>query len=362
MRYNIFKYSCLAIVFAFVSCKKDPDSLPDSGYSVPTQYTFNNVNYSGQTYRLAMADELVTYMKSSANAGTVVDAQVMKNMFSNTASPFSDTVLNNCGKQLKDKFFLPDQPLVESYMDSMAIASQSSVSGSNGVAGIVTSNVNPLKKYCLAANGYDYAEMVEKSLMGAVFYYQAINTYLDNISSDDNSTVTPGQGTAMEHHFDEAFGYFGVPVDFPTNTTDVLFWGEYCNDLDAVLNSNTTIMNLFLHARAAISNQDYSTRGQKISSIIYWWEKIIAAAAIHEINEAMTYFADDALRNHTLSEFVGFVNATKYSAHATMTSQQRSSILGYIGGNLYAVTMNNLLSARDEISTIYQLDDIKTIL
>ncbi len=340
----------------FQSCKPGDD---EPQYEVPTTYNFTNVNYSGQTYRLMMLEEMIDYMKTARVSGTVLSSTELKNMFSNTGSPFSDASLNSSGKQLKNKCYDLDQTLIESYMDSIASASQSSTVGSNGIAGIVISSSDATKKYVLGSNGFDYTEMIEKGIMGGVFYYQAINTYLENISVDDNNTVTAGEGTAMEHHFDEAFGYFGVPTDFPTNNTDVLFWGEYCNDLDGVLGSNAKLMNAFLAGRAAISNKDYTTRDEKIIVIRENWDALIAAAAIHEINESIEYFSDDAVRNHTLSEFLGFVYSLKYNIHAKITSAQITEVTSHIGSNLYNVSVNDLNAAKNALSTIYGLDSIK---
>ena len=354
-------YITITILSLFMAaCNKENTGSGSS--SVPSTYSFANVNYSGQTFRISMLEEMLDYAITGRTIGTTVDASVLKNMFSNTGSPFTDTILNTCGKQLKNKCFVIDQPLYESYMDSLALASLNPGAGSNGIAGVVTSTIDPLKKYLLSANGWDYTELIEKGLMGGVFYYQAINSYLENLAFDDNLTLVPGEGTAMEHHFDEAFGYFGVPVNFPTNTTDVVFWGEYCNDLDAVLNTNHNMMKSFVRARYAISKKDYSMRDAEVNSIRENWDELVAAAAIHEINESLAYFSDDALRNHTLSEFVGFVSCLKYSLYAKATTAEINTIIGYIGIDLYNVTVMNLNAAKNALSSIYGLDSVKDIL
>lgn len=354
-------YISVSILTLFTAaCNKENAG---SGFSsAPSVYSFANVNYSGQTYRISMLEEMLDYAVTGRTIGTSVDATILKNMFSNTGSPFLDTTLNTSGKQLKNKCFVLDQPLYESYMDSLALASLNPGPGSNGIAGVVTSTTDPLKKYLLSANGWDYTELIEKGLMGGVFYYQAINSYLENLAVDDNLTVVPGEGTAMEHHFDEAFGYFGVPFNFPANSTDVFFWGEYCNDLDAVMNTNHTMMRSFVRARYAISTKDYTLRNTEVSSIRENWDELIAAAAIHEINESLAYFSDDALRNHTLSEFVGFVSCLKYSLYAKATTAEINTILGYIGSDLYNVTVMNLNAAKNALSSIYGLDAVKDIL
>ena len=355
---NTHFFSGLAIGALLISsCEKAGNT--GLNYSVPSTYNFQNVNYSGQTARLDMLDEMGAYMESARVAGTVLNAQTIKDMFSNANAPFADAALNTSGKQLKNKCFAPDVAMFEAYMDSIALASTASTPGGNGVAGIVTSTGNPSKKYVLSANGWDYTEMIKKGLMGGVFYYQAINTYLENLMLDDNTVVTPGEGTVMQHHFDEAFGYFGVPVDFPVNTVDARFWGKYCNTVDVVLNSNTDMMNSWISGRYFIGKNNYSLMGSAVAEIRTKWDVIIAASAIHEINGAIAGFSDDAVRNHLLSEFVAFVASLKYSPYAQITGSEISTILGFIGNDLYEVTLSDLNQAKDMLSTIYGLDSVK---
>lgn len=68
-----------------------------------------------------------------------------------------------------------------------------------------------------AVNGYDYAQLISKFTMGAVFYNQAVDNYLDEKLEADtkpnNKAYKDGKPyTGKEHVWDEAFGYFGVPA------------------------------------------------------------------------------------------------------------------------------------------------------
>lgn len=65
--------------------------------------------------------------------------------------------------------------------------------------------------------GYDYAQLISKFAMGAVFYNQAVDNYLDEgLSADrkpNNKAYKDGAAyTGKEHVWDEAFGYFGAPA------------------------------------------------------------------------------------------------------------------------------------------------------
>ena len=88
-----------------------------------------------------------------------------------------------------------------------------------------------VKTYAFDEFGFEPVQLVEKGIMGATFFYQAVSVYMseDKIGNAvDNSEVDPINGTTMEHHWDEAFGYFGVGVDVPTTIPND-FWGKYSN-------------------------------------------------------------------------------------------------------------------------------------
>lgn len=364
MKKNIL-FASLALI-AFTSCKKDtkiepiPEPTPvGPTYTVPTTYTFSTVNYSGQTTRLAMLDEMINYMKTGRVPNTVLSATTLKNMFSNTGSPFANAALNTSGKQLENKFFSLDVNVVKSYMDSIEAASTNSLN-------IVVSSTDPTRKYLLNANGFDYTEMIEKLTMGAVFYYQSMETYICSFgvgSSVDNTTIVTGEGTAMEHHWDEGFGYMGVPTDFPTNTAGIIFWGEYIDEVGGgVLGNKTTLMNAFIKGRAAITNKDYTTRDEQINIIQTEFERLVVACAIHELNEAKVNLADDAIRNHVLSEAKGFIMSLKYKTNKTITLTQIDNAINTLGTNHNAITLTAINQVIDDLANIYSMQSIKASL
>ncbi|KZM42948.1 hypothetical protein OA92_09105 [Marinomonas sp. SBI22] len=66
-------------------------------------------------------------------------------------------------------------------------------------------------------NGYDYTQLISKFTMGAVFYNQAVDGYLDeklnNSKKTNDKAYKEGAAySAKEHYWDEAFGYFGAPA------------------------------------------------------------------------------------------------------------------------------------------------------
>ncbi|PRY10950.1 uncharacterized protein DUF4856 [Pontibacter ummariensis] len=348
----------LAACVSFTSCSDDEDELPS--YNVPETYSFENVNYAGQTARMAMLTELDTYIKTGNN-GEILNAQKLKDMYANVNNPFSDESLNTSGKQLKNKTILTAQPVFEEYLEEVADASLlGTVPAVPGTPGVLTTADG--KSYLVDANGLEYAQVIQKGLMGAVFYNQAVEGYLSEEkigAAVDNITVTPGEGTKMEHHWDEAFGYFGAPKDFPTNVADAKYWANYSNKVDAVLGSNKVLMDAFLKGRAAISAKDMAGKDEAIATIRKEWERLVAAAAIHELNAAKNNLADQAKKSHYLSEAIGFVMGLQYKTDRKLSDAKFQEVMNAIGPNLYQTTADDINAAINILSTAYEMESIK---
>ena len=360
---NIAYLISISVALSFLACKPkkeiEPEPTPTGPtYTVPTTYNFSPMTYTGQTTRMAMLDEMVTYMKTARTPNTTISATTLKNMISNTSNPFINSALNTSGKQLENKFYSLDVNIVKSFMDSITAASTNSLN-------IITSTTDNTRKYLLNANGFDYTEMIEKLTMGAVLYYQAMETYICAAgvgSTVDNTTIVAGEGTLMEHHWDEGFGYLGVPQAFPTSTTGIIFWGEYLDEVGTTLGNKSTVMNAFLKGRAAITNKDYSTRDAQITIVAAEWEKLIAGSAIHELNQAKVYLADNAIRNHVLSEARGFIMCLKYKTNKLATQSQIDGWINTMGNSNNTITLSNINLVIDDIANVYGLQSIKAIL
>lgn len=338
---NMKKPNYLAIVLSLAvfigACKKDKNATPvNTNYTVPTTYNFTNVNYTNQQMLLAMADQIVaTINTANSTPNTPIDAQVLKDMFNNVNSRFNDSALNLNGSGLKLSAYCSAAAAADmmNYFDSVALFSQSSATASAGVAGVGASSTSPTKKYLLSSNGIFYSQVVKKTIMGGICAYEIANVYMvDSVSNSiDNNTVVAGQGTALEHHWDEAFGFFGVPIDFPTNTTGLKYFGSYSNQVDAGLHSNSTIMNAFLKGRAAISNKDLATKSAQATVLITTFDQLDAGAIVQEMKETDENIqAGDLVAAYgTLSESLGFVRNLKYNTSSTrmITDAQISQLL-----------------------------------
>jgi hypothetical protein len=359
------KILAITILLSLVlsSCKKDkkspePEPAPTgSTYAIPTTYSFSVMDYTTSVQRITMLTEILNYIKTAhtTTASPALSGTQLQNMYTNINSQFSDPNLNTSGIQLKNKtdntYYLQTD-LDAALLNAGTITTPTTAMGSNGVAGKVISGT---KAYIMDANGFEYKEIMEKGIMGGLFYYQAM-TIMKNISTYDNTTIVTGQGTAQEHAWDEAFGYFGIPVAFPTNTVGLKNWGSYCNSANSAIGSNTTIMNAFLKGRAAISNKDNASRDQARNVVVATWEKIGAARFITYVKSAKANITDDAVRNHNLSEAVGFIRGFKYNPSKTISDAQIDQLLAYIGANLYSVTGTNLDNAINLMASIFALD------
>jgi hypothetical protein len=362
---NLISSRLLFIItlFFFNSCEKDSTS---PTLNIPNTYNFENVNYTGQTQRLAMFSEMKNYMATSRTQGVALDVNRLKAMYSNdkTNAQFSGSYEDS--KQLRNKTFSNVQADFDALLEELAMTSQSTVEGANGKAGVMKTK-DGTKSYLIGDDGLDHAQLIEKGLMGACLYYQATSVYLGvDRMNVDNEIVEAGEGTKMQHHWDEAFGYFGVPKDFPTNKDGLFFWGSYANQRDAVLGSNQKLMDALLKGRTAIVANQLDKRDEAIKEAREQWELIAVGSALHYINDGLANFEDMALRSHSLSEGIGFIYVLQFNEGKKITNTQINELLVLVGGasgfatmNLYNADQTKLQLAKDKLADYYELTDRK---
>ena len=377
-------------ILLITSCSKDDDApTPTTStngggggnptYQIPSTYVFldgsnqSTVNFDGQKQRLEMLSEMVVYMKTGNTVGTTLSASQLKAMYANNAYTWADAPglgMTGSTKQLKDKTAAGDigiQAMFENYMDSIAVHSSLNFSNSTetyGQAGVWT---NGTKSYLMSGTGFEYGQLIEKGLMCAVFMNQMTVNYFGTLADDDNTIPLAGKTyTEMQHHWDEAFGYFTSEIDYPTNGTD-RFWGKYAQGSnETLLSTGTNIMNAFLKGRAAIDNNDYATRDAQITIIRDQIEKVCAGTAIHYLNEAKANITNPTIKNHVLSEAIAFIDGLRYGYNSingvSITSAEIDMALGHIGNDFNSVTITNLNLAIDLIASKTGLSDVKAAL
>ncbi len=346
------------------SCTYDDTTTPPPvTYTVPSTYTFtdasgnNTVSYSGQTARLDMLGEMTSYLKTANTSGgsNQLDGTILLSMYDNSYTGWTDQNLVGNGKQLKSKTALGDagvQSQFETWMTEAAAATPPTTPG----------------YYLQAATGQEWTQLIEKGLMSACFVSQMTGNYLAGIASDDNTTaVDPSNGkhyTEMEHHWDEAYGYFTSATDYPTSGTD-RFWGKYAfNTLESVIGSATTISTAFRTGRAAISAGVTDDALAQAAIIETAAQQMVAGMAIHYLNDTKEKVAAGESQNkvnHYLSEAWAFIYGLQFVNNSPMGTNDVTALLTQIDSDFvgFSNSVPSINAVIDQIAAAFNLTDVK---
>ncbi|MGZ5244898.1 MAG: DUF4856 domain-containing protein [Bacteroidia bacterium] len=365
---KLFVLGLLSTTVFFTSCKEnDPDDQPKPNTNIPTQYSYENVNYKGQTVRLLLLKDMLVKL-NEASTKQVTTAELL-DIYENTSARYADI---STGKKLSDKIASPAADAqLRTWFDSLAVKS-----GSN----------NP---YVLSS-GIHLKEVIEKQIMGSVIYYRAVNDYLLKIGTLDNNTVKAGEGTTMQHAWDEALGYFGAARDY-NNYTDaqIINPGEKDSDGNGTINPNSEknmffaqtaakrdvstaslsgtdktdftkiIFDAFLKGRYAIDNKDYAARDEAQQTILTNWEKVIAASVIHYVNDTRENIQnnDIAARNTHWSEIKSYFDIIPYNPSAKISTSNIEAVRNLLGNDVKDLTIEKLDQVENIIKTTYGFTD-----
>ena len=348
--------------------KTSNNDLCEYNYSVPETYVFsdmngnNTVSYSGQTARMDMLSEMVTYLKSangSNSSPATLDASTLIAMYDNSYTGWNNNSLVGNGKQLKSKTALNDagiQDMFEAWMNAAAAASPDQTGS-----------------YLQDSTGIEWTQMIEKGLMGACFASQMTSNYLAGIEADDNENPVDADAgkyyTQMEHHWDEAYGYFTDAPDYPTNGTN-RFWGKYANKsyLEDNLGSATDISTAFRTGRAAISSHNIPAALEQRDIIISEVKQMQAGMAIHYLNDVKSKVSsgtDQSAINHSMSEALAFIFGIQFiSETPDMSNAEVMSLVNQIEPGVADFSMNimSINSFIDQIATATGLESVKDLL
>ena len=180
----------------------------------------NSVSYGGQIARHVLHDSLKKLAgKGNGASNPELKAQMMA-YFKGSKSGHSILAPATKGS------FVIKQSKVESLSKGKNLSGKTfkgTISGMpNGMTGselleFWIDKASSAKNGVDTANGMHYPQLISKFIMGAVFYNQAVDNYLDEKLGADtkpnNKAYKKGAAyTGKEHSWDEAFGYFGVPA------------------------------------------------------------------------------------------------------------------------------------------------------
>ncbi|MBV7530877.1 DUF4856 domain-containing protein [Chitinophaga sp. sic0106] len=347
-----------AFILTVASCKKDDAPATPPVYTVPDTYNFENVEYAEATGSISMWAGFTSWLGKST--GRQLSADSANYLWNNTNSaftaetttnlPLATTAINALGFGLNSK--ATDAATFKQLADSMVKVSASfNATAAPGTAGKVGTR---LVNY----SGVEFNQLVAKGLMGAL-QIAKINALLDQSQKDDNNTVKAGTGTAMQHNWDLAFGYVGIPKDYDsaktyanTEANRPLAIGGYFRERGRVIQAGGTIFTAFRKGRAAINAKDYTGRDQAITTIKEMLEKTVAAAA-YAYATLPQGSSDLAVKFHAYSECYGFVLALKYRpATSKLTAANYQVLLDIMKTNFYDLSADATNAKLKQMQTI----------
>ncbi len=314
------------------------------------------------------------YATSSVSANTKINASKLSAMFSNTGSPFNDiststisvvgSALNSSGLKLKNVVASSQSTTqaetvrakFESLFSEIDVASNSVTNtASAGVAG-------KLGTYLVDAKGIETAQLIQKSLIGALQLDYIGNVLLKEGLNADNYTLVEGKNyTQLEQNWDMAYGLLTLNPIYLSGATNetrgtVEFGaGSYIWEYNKANYAN--VYPAFLKGRAAIVNNDQAELKKQAEFIRTEFEKAIANAALGYLDKWKTG-ATDAARAHAIGEGLGFIYslrfATIYGADATFSDNILNGLISSENGfwDLSAAKIN---TAADAIKAKFNL-------
>tara|TARA_Y100000816_G_scaffold75374_1_gene50998 strand:+ start:1006 stop:2244 length:1239 start_codon:yes stop_codon:yes gene_type:complete len=367
-----------------IGCEDEEVADNDSGMTTletPAEFVFesrfeehageSSVSYSGQVVRNLLVNDIKTQIGTDAGSG---DATTLLSMMAND-DPNRMILTSTTPSSMQTKYHDISSSHLNDRLDAVSdyILPGYEMNAGDAISAWVTDAVTNGKTN---ADGIRLDQMVQKTLWGAVAYWQGTSKYMSKIPNDDNTMSDDGDPyTAMEHHWDESFGYFGAARDYNTGYSDdnarkttqndsngdgsIDFktefnsgWGITAAKRDLVdgvsvdYDFTGTIMNAYLEGRTLIYNQaplDEILVQRDI--ILNTWEKVVAAVTIHYVNDvaadmAALYPADSNagplsdlsadLNNHW-GEMRGYANGLLYNDFKVISDSDLNTILTTMG-------------------------------
>lgn len=349
-------YIFLAASAFMVSCG---DDTPDTEVlNVPATYSFErngltSISFEGQTDRIQMAGELSSGMSDfTLSADQLIEMFRNRGENSEDVSPFESEVLNSSTKSIKDKIATSFDYFNTNSTESSEIKADfetwinnqvaevypnEMVAAEAGIAGQI--NDGGTARF-VNANGLEYNQMLAKALIGAMMADQMLNNYLsvqvldnaDNVETNDEQVLSEGKNyTAMEHKWDEAYGYlFGNSVDPSSPLADLGSADNFMNKYLSRVNDDADfagiadrIYDAFKKGRAALLASQYDVRDEQADIIQKAISEVIAIRAVYYLQAGKRAMESGTRSDafHDLSEGLGFV----YSLRFTRNPQTGSS-------------------------------------
>jgi len=309
-------FSFLSLL-AYTGCEDNDDDNTVTEIEVPVTFTFqsrfddlSSVSYSGQVVRNLLINDIKTQM--GTDAGSKNPATLLSMMANDDASR---AILSASGKStVQTKYHDISTSHLNDRLD--AVSSITIPGYDTDAKTLVVGMLNEAAASGKTrATGIRLDQMVQKTMWGAISYWQATSKYMTKIPNDDNSVAVSGKNyTEMEHHWDESFGYFGAALDYNTAYDDGtrksgpsvdsnsdgkldfkkevnMGWAVTAAKRDLCSSCGNydytkTIFDAYLKGRTLIVNQaPLAEIIVQRDIIMETWEKVVAAVTQHYIND-----------------------------------------------------------------------------
>ena len=290
----------------------------------PTEFVFesrfeehageSSVSYSGQVVRNLLVNDIKSLIASNVGGGNTATINSMMANDDPNLAIYTGSGLNTVQTKYHD--------ISTSQLNDRlaAVISYTDPGYGANAQDMITGWVAESEGYSVRPGGLDLGQMTQKVMWGAIAYWQGTSKYMSKIPNDDNTMSDDGDPyTAMEHHWDESFGYFGAARDYNTGYSDdtdrktdpyndsngdglIDFKTEYnmgwavtaakrdlVDGVSVDYDFTKTIFDAYLEGRTLIYNQaplDEILVQRDI--ILNTWEKVVAAVSIHYINDTMS--------------------------------------------------------------------------
>ena len=385
IKFPFFLIILVSVIFS--SCEKNNYELPDlrtkidyAKLTATTPYKSLFINAKGDTTvdltsgnnRYKQFQALNYYLGASVRDTKTLDATLMKNMYVNSGSPFTDIAslnilgasLNASGVQLRNITASSKSTtdaeatrarLEALYIDMANVSKSVSTTATKGVAG-------KLGTYLVDAKGIETAQIIQKTLIGALQLDYICNILLVQGLDADNRTLVAGKNySQLEHNWDEAYGiltlnpiYLMGSTDAVRGTTESLM-GSYIWEFNKA--SYAKIFPAFLKGRAAIVNNDKAELKTQATFIRTEIEKAIASAAVGYLAKWKTS-TTDAARAHAIGEGLGFIYSLRYCTITSVDAKFSDDILENLTGStngFWDLTNDKINAASEAITLKFKL-------
>jgi hypothetical protein len=231
----------------------------------------------------------------------------------------------------------------------------------------VTNTASPgvagkLGTYLVDEKGIEIAQIIQKSLIGALQLDYISNVLLDDGLNAENHTLVGGENyTQLEHNWDEAYGLLTLNQIYLEGATDAsrnsVEFGAGAYIWEYNKPNYSKIFPAFLKGRAAIVNNDNAELQTQATFIRTEFEKALAAAALGYLEKWKTG-ATDAARAHAIGEGLGFIYslrfATIHGADAAFSDTILNGLISSENG-FWDLDVTKINTAADAIKSKFNL-------